>query len=180
MATRRKTSKKTPAKRRTGPAEREAHTEVVRRPAGRALAPFEEMDRLFESVFGRGLLRPLRWEWPSLAELTAPFEIMPRVDVIDRDTEVVIRAEVPGVEKKDLDVSLSEHAVTIKGTTSHEEREEEGHFFRAELSRGTFARTVPLPAEVDSAKAKAKFKDGVLTLTIPKVVGSRRRSIPVE
>jgi HSP20 family protein len=93
---------------------------------------------------------------------------------------VVIKAELPGVEKKDLDVSVTETSVTIKGTTSHEEKEEKGDFYRCEISRGAYARTVGLPSYVDADKAKASFKDGVLELTLPKVEKSKRRSIEIK
>ena len=147
----------------------------------RALSPFEEMDRLFEDYFSRGWMRPFRWEWPSLGEMAKPFEgKMPKIDVIERDDEVVVKAELPGVDKKDLDVSVTENSVTIKGTTSHEEKEEKGDYYRCEISRGAYARTVALPSYVDAAKAKASFKDGVLELKLPKVEKSKRRSIEIK
>lgn len=147
----------------------------------RALSPFEEMDRLFEDYFSRGWMRPFRWEWPSLGEMAKPFEgKMPKVDVIERDDEVVVKAELPGVDKKDLDVSVTENSVTIKGTTSHEEKEEKGDYYRCEISRGAYTRTVSLPSYVDADKAKASFKDGVLELKLPKVEKSKRRSIEIK
>jgi len=147
----------------------------------RALSPFEEMDRLFEDYFSRGWMRPFRWEWPSLGEMAKPFEgKMPKVDVIERDDEVVVKAELPGVDKKDLDVSVTENSVTIKGTTSHEEKEEKGDYYRCEISRGAYARTVALPSYVDADKAKASFKDGVLELKLPKVEKAKRRSIEIK
>ncbi len=147
----------------------------------RALSPFEEMDRLFESVLPRGWMRPFRMEWPRWGELAAPFEgRMPKVDVIDRDEEVVVRAEVPGVEKEDLDVSVSDNAVTIKGQTKREEKEEKGDYYRCEISRGAFTRTVMLPGVVDADKAKAQFKDGVLELTLPKVEEAKRRTVRID
>jgi HSP20 family protein len=105
---------------------------------------------------------------------------MPRVDVIDREDEILVRAEVPGVDKKDLEVSLTDNAVTIKGSTRHEEKEEKGDFYRSEISRGSFSRTVALPGEVDGDKAKASFKDGVVEIAMPKLEASKRRSIKVE
>ena len=147
----------------------------------RALSPFEEMDRLFEDYFSRGWMRPFRWEWPSLGEMAKPFEgKMPKVDVIERDDEVVVKAELPGVDKKDLDVSVTENSVTIKGSTSHEEKEEKGDFYRCEISRGAYLRTVGLPSNIDADKAKATFKDGVLELTLPKVEKSKRRTVEVK
>ena len=145
----------------------------VKRPA-RIVSPFEDMDRWFEGFFPRGWMRPSRMDWPRWGEMAAPFEgRMPKVDVIDHDEEVVVRAEVPGVEKDDLDVSISDNTVTIKGETRREEKEEKGDYYRCETSRGAFARTVMLPDYVDTEGAKAKFKDGVLELMLPKVEKAR-------
>lgn len=166
-------------------AKQEAKQEIQKAEPTRALSPFEAMDRLmdqmFEGYFPRGWLRPFRMEWPSWSESMAPFEgKTPKVDVIDRDNEVVVKAELPGVDKKDVDVSVTHNTVTIKGTTSHEEKEEKGNFYRCEMSRGAYARTVMLPSDVDESKAKAKFKDGVLELTVPKVAKAKRKTIKVD
>jgi HSP20 family protein len=134
------------------------------------------MERMYDDLLPRGW--PMRWEWPAWPEL--PQVRMPRVDVVDRGSEVVVRAEVPGVEKKDLDVTVTEDAVTIKGATRREEKEEKGDYYRREISAASFARTVPLPADVDGTQAKAEFKDGVLELVIPKHPGSKRHTVTVE
>ena len=158
----------------------EGKQELLKAQPARALSPFEEMDRLFESFFPRSWLHPLHWPRTGWGELAEPFEgKMPRVDVVDRDNEILVKAEIPGVEKKDLDVSVTENTVSIKGTTSHEEKEEKGDYYRCEISRGAYSRIVPLPADVDADKAKAKFKDGVLELTLPKAKKSTRRSVKV-
>ena len=147
----------------------------------RTLSPLEEMDRLFENYFTRGWLHPFRWMQPSRGEITMPFEgKMPRVNVVDRDDEVIIKAEVPGVDKKDLDISVTENAVSIKGSTRHEEKEEEGDYYHCEISSGSFSRVVPLPAEVDAEKASSKFKDGILELTLPKVKKAKRHTVKVD
>jgi HSP20 family protein len=152
----------------------------VSRPA-RVLSPFEEMDRWFEHAFPRKWMQPFRMEWPSWGELAAPLEgRMPKVDVIDRDDELVVRAEVPGIDKDDLDVSVSDNTVTIKGETRHEEKQEKGDYYRCEISRGAFARTVPLPSDVDTDKVKSSFKDGVLELTLPKIAKAKRRTIKID
>jgi HSP20 family protein len=100
--------------------------------------------------------------------------------VIDRDNEVVVKAELPGVDKKDIDISVTQNTVTIKGTTSHEEKEEKGDYYRCEISRGSYSRTLSLPADVDEEKTKAEFKDGILELTMPKKKKSKRHTIKVE
>jgi HSP20 family protein len=141
--------------------------------------PFEEMERLFEASFPVGWLRP--WRWPTFNEMAAPFEgRMPKVDVIDRENEVLVRAELPGVSKDDIEVSLTDHTVMIKGSTSKEEKKEEGNYYRRETMRGEFSRTVTLPADVDTEKANAKFTDGVLELVMPKSEKAKRRSIKVS
>lgn len=158
-----------------------AKTEVQKAQPTHALSPFDEMERLMESRFPHSWLRPFHWEWPSWAEGSAPFKgKAPSVDVIDRDSEIVVKAELPGVDKKDLDISVTNNTVTIKGSTSHEEKEEKGDYYRCEMSRGEYSRTVALPANVDEGKAKAKFKDGILELTIPKKEKAKRRKIKVD
>lgn len=152
---------------------------VERVTPSRALSPFEEMERAFEDYFPRGWIH--RWGWPSWGELTRPVErLAPRVDVIDRDDEIIVRAEVPGVEKKDLEVSLTENAVTIKGSNRREEKEEKGDYYRSEIAQGAFLRTVTLPSMVDADKAKASFKDGVLELEVPKVSKAKRRTVKLD
>lgn len=155
----------------------------IQKPA-RPLSMLEEMEREMERVFDRfggGWMRPFHWERPFWRDLAAPFEgKSPSVDVIERDEEVLVRAELPGVDKSDLDVSMTDNTVTIKGSTRTEEKEEKGDYFRREVSSGTYSRTVTLPAEVDSAKAKASFKDGLLELTLPKTKKAKRRTIKVE
>lgn len=103
----------------------------------------------------------------------------PRVDLIDRDEEILVRAEVPGVEKNDLNVDLSGQLLTIHGERRHEEKEEEGEYFRAEIARGAFTRTIRLPEDVELEKAKAEFKDGILEIHLPKTHKTERRRIAV-
>lgn len=161
--------------------EKEEAKEIQKATPARELSPFEEMERVFERVFPRGWLHPFRWERPLWREFGAPFEgQLPHVDVIDRDDEIVVRAELPGVDKKDLDVSMSDSTVTIKAVTKREEKEEKGDYYRCEMAQGAYARTVALPVEVDGSKATAQFKDGLLELTLPKAEKSKRRSIAVE
>jgi HSP20 family protein len=145
------------------------------------MSPFEEMERLFEGYFPRGWFRPFHLDWPSLRDMPSPFEgKTPHVDVIDRDNEIVVKAALPGVDKKDLDISVTSDSVTIKGATSHEEKEEKGDYYRCEMSRGSYSRKLALPSEVDEDKAKATFKNGVLELTLPKTKKAKRRSVEIE
>lgn len=149
--------------------------------AGRMMTPFEEMDRWFEGVFPRSWLRPFQREWPAWAEVAMPFEgRLPKVDVIERDNEVVIKAELPGVKREDVDVSITDTSVCIKGRSSHESKEEKGDYYRREMSRGEFSRTLSLPAGVERDKAKARFTDGILEIVVPKQETAKRHNIKVE
>lgn len=153
----------------------------VQKAAPSNLMPFEEMESALENFFPRGWSRPGGSQWPALRELSRALESrFPHIDVIDRDDEILVKAEVPGVDKKDLDVSVTDDAVTIRGSTRHEEEEQKENYYRREISHGTFARTIALPAAVDSGKAKAKFKDGILELVMPKTETRKRRSIDIE
>lgn len=161
-------------------AEETRKQELQKAPTARALSPFDEMDRMFDQYFRHGWMRPWRFEWPGFSELALPEMKLPKVDVVDREAEVVIKAEVPGIEKKDLDISVGEDSVTIKGSSRHEEKEEKGDYYRREISSGAFLRTVALPATVDGSRAKASFKDGVLELTLPKTEKARRHSVKLD
>jgi len=144
-----------------------------------ALNAFDEMDRWFDDVFPRNWMQPFfRRGWPDL-EMAFGGKA-PRVDVIDRETELVVRAELPGVAKEDLEVSLSDNLLTIRARTRHEETQEKGRYHRREITSGEFQRSVRLPADVEGEKAKASFKDGVLELVAPKATSAVRHSIKVE
>jgi HSP20 family protein len=146
--------------------------------SGEHLSPFEEMDLLFDRL-SRGLLS--RIGLPALGEQGWPALLnAPKVDLVDRGKELLLRAEIPGVAKDDIRISLSEHSVTIRGETHKETKEEKGDYHRREISRGSFQRTLALPAEVAGDKAKASFKDGVLELVLPKVERAAARTIRVE
>lgn len=147
----------------------------------RMLSPFDEMERVFERIFPRGWLRPLAWESPLLSEFAEPLQMgMPRVDVLDGEDNVVIRAEVPGVDKKDLEVSVNEISVSIKGKVMREAKEEKGDYYRCEISSGEFSRTIGLPCAVDASKANAQLKDGMLELTLPKIEKAKRHAIKID
>jgi len=135
-----------------------------------------EFDRLMEGFLSRSWLRPFRLDRSPFRSLEAR---APKVDVVEHDDSVVIRAELPGVKKEDLDVSLTDDTVTIKATSASETKEEKGEYVRQEISRGYVSRTVSLPAVVDGAKADASFKDGVLELTVPKIASSKRVKVDI-
>lgn len=152
----------------------------LQRHGGGMMSPFEDMERWFDDFFPRRWMRP-RWEFPSFPEFESPFEgRFPKVDVINRDAEVMVRAELPGVSKDNLDVSMSDNKLTIRATTSAEHKEEKGEYYRQELRRGEFQRTLIIPDDVDAENVKASFKDGILELNMPKLKTAERRNITIE
>lgn len=142
---------------------------------------FDEMERWFEKRFPMRWRHSLRQDWPSWGDFPVMFEgRKPTVDVIDRDDEILVRAEIPGVDKKDLVISVTDNTVSIKGSVEHEEEEEKGDYYRRETSSGTYSRTVTLPCEVESEGAKATFRHGVLELVLPKHTSAKGNKITVE
>lgn len=147
----------------------------------RELSPFSEMESVFDDFFPRHWMSRKGLEFPNWPEFRLHSDMQaPRVDVLDRDNEILVRAEMPGIPKDEIEVSLTENSVTITGETKKEEREEEGNYYRCEISRGSFSRTVSLPAYVDSKKSTAKFTDGILELTLPKTEKTKRTSLKIE
>jgi len=161
--------------------EKSAKKGLLHRRIAPTLAPFDEMERLFDDFSRRGWLHPFQWERPREAQMLGPWsENIPKADLIDRENEFVVRAELPGVKKEDVEVNLSSHMVTIKASTRGEEKQEKGEYHCHETTYGDYQRSMELPEVVDESKATAKFSDGVLELTLPKTVAGKRRTVKVE
>jgi len=145
---------------------------------------FKEMDRFFEEYLPHRWLHQFRLGLPgSLAAhgRLSPFAgKTPSVDVIDREGDFLIKAELPGVDKKDINITLANNTLTLEAKMSKEEKEEKEEYFRQEICRGAYQRTIVLPAAVKESEAKASFKNGILELTIPKVEKTKRSTIKVE
>lgn len=139
------------------------------------LIPWEEFDRWFEDRFPSRLFEP--WRWPVGLGLETR---LPKVDVVDKDDEIVVKAELPGMSGKDLDISLTDTTLTIRAEHKEEKETKEGNYVVKEMQHGEFQRTLSLPDSVDADKAKANFKDGVLELVLPKSAPAKRRTIKVE
>ena len=140
----------------------------------RPLSMLEEMERMLENMM------PQRWMHSLKAERAVLGEMLPQIDVIERDDSIVVHAALPGIDKKDLEVSTTQQTLTLRGSSRKETKEERGEYFRHEISRGNFLRTVTLPAVIDESKIKAKFKDGLLEVTLPKLESAKRHSINIE
>ena len=93
-------------------------------------------------------------------------DIVPSIDMFEEKNEVVIKVELPGMKKEDIDISLTDNTITLSGEKKKEEKIEKINYYRMERSQGSFKRSFHLPAKVKSDKAKASFKDGVLEIQL--------------
>ncbi|MBE0616365.1 MAG: Hsp20/alpha crystallin family protein [Proteobacteria bacterium] len=135
----------------------------------------QEVDRLFDDFF-RGWPRP--WSSGWLTQEIGSFA--PNVDLKETEKEFILTAEVPGMQKDDIRINILEQSVTIQGERKEvKESKAESYRYR-ESSFGTFQRVVPLPSPVVAEQAKAKMKDGVLTLTLPKAEPSKPKGVKIE
>ena len=137
-----------------------------------------DVERLFDNFMSRNWLRPFR-DFPTLrGNIELPRA--PRVDLVERDDEVVVRAQLPGVDKKEIEVSVTDRTITIRASARKEDKEEKGEYYRREISTSEVSRTLTLPAEVDGTKAQADFKDGILEIVLPKIAKSKRVQVDVK
>ncbi len=129
-----------------------------------------EMDRMWDDFFApaRRFLRPGEVEW------------VPAVDVAEDADKVTIKAEVPGLEAKDLDISLTGDVLTIKGEKKSEREEKKENYHLVERSYGSFSRSLKLPAAVNADKIEASYKQGVLTITCPKKEKVKPKAIEIK
>jgi HSP20 family protein len=136
-----------------------------------------DMDRVLDDFFGRKT-RP--W-WPERWFRGEEFEMRaPTVDVFEEKDDIVVKAELPGMEKDNIEVSLSDHTLTLKGEKKKEEEIKKENYYRAERSYGSFLRTLELPADIRPDKVKASFKNGVLEIRMPKTEEAKAKEIKVK
>ncbi len=133
---------------------------------------FQEMDELT-----RGL-------WPELTSRDVTtgsgMEWCPRLDVTETEKNVEVKTELPGMERKDIDITLDRGLLVIKGEKREEKEKKEHYYHLVERRYGSFCRTIRLPAEVKEEKIEATFKDGVLTVTLPKIEAEIKRITHID
>ena len=143
----------------------------------RELVPFrdfermrKEMDRLWDSFFEGGL----RKRTEGVAEW------LPSLDIAETKNELVVKCEVPGMDSKDIDISLSDGMLTITGEKKQEKEEKEADYHVIERSYGAFTRSVQLPKEVQHDKISASYKNGILKITLPKSEEAKKKEIKIK
>lgn len=136
--------------------------------------PFQEMetlrhqmDKMFDEI--AGLNREMTTKTWS-----------PAVELEDTNDNLILRAEVPGLEGKDLDIQVAREAVSIAGETRYENKSEERGYLRSEFRYGKFQRTIPLPTAIKNDQVQAEFKNGILILTMPKAEEAKNKVVKIN
>jgi len=141
--------------------------------------PFRELDELqsrLSTLFGRAPIR----KNGAKDEALAVAEWAPLVDIVEDDSEYLIKAELPEVKKDEVKVTVQDDVLTITGERQYEKEEKEKKYHRVERAYGSFARSFTLPEDADGEKVAAEFKDGVLKVHLPKSEKARPKSIEVK
>lgn len=139
--------------------------------------PFREMDtmvRNFEDIFGRSFL-PVWRRLPTEARKWTP-----AIEVFEKEDEFVVRAELPGMKEEDVDISVADDTLTIKGEKKSESEVKEGNYYYCERSYGSFLRSITLPSNIDSKKIEASYESGVLEISLPKVDEVKPKKISIS
>ncbi len=137
-------------------------------------APFEWMERFFNEPAASRLIGGL----PSLFREAS--ELVPAFDVSETGDHIIVKADMPGIDPKNLEINLSGNLLTVKGEKQEEHKEENESYHWMERQFGSFTRTFTLPADVKQDGIDAKYKDGVLTISIPKSESAVQKKIEVK
>lgn len=125
-----------------------------------------QMDRMFDDLVGFNVLPQDTWK--------------PAIELVDNENSLKLRASLPGLEAKDLDISVTKENVTISGEHRYEKTTEDKGYYHSEFSYGKFQRTVALPVLIKNEEVTAEFKDGILTLTLPKVEETKDKVVKIS
>lgn len=141
--------------------------ELVKTEKSGYLSPFEEMEKWFEEAWRRPFSVMSSRLWPEMKGLEGG-SLSPSVDIYAEGNELILKADLPGINKEDLEVNLTENLLTISGEKKKEEKVERENYYRFERSHGSFLRRFEIPHDIDTEKITAHFKDGVLEIRLPK------------
>jgi len=143
------------------------------------IKPVDEFEKTIEQTF-KPLQRLKRFfeDW----DLDLPTETVnfPKIDIWEDEEKYVVEAELPGFDKKDIDINVTDDILTIKASRKKEEEKKDKNYYYAERSYGEFVRSVRLPSEVDKKSIKAKYNNGVLELTLPKTKEAKEKTTKIE
>jgi len=133
----------------------------------------DEMNKILEDAFGE-------FEFPRTKIEKGGIIWYPSVELSELDGRYEVRAQLPGVDKDDIEVEINEDSITIKGETKYEEKEEKENIYKSEFRYGKFMRTLAFPTDVDSSNATAEYKNGVLKISVPKTEEEHKKTKKLE
>lgn len=154
---------------------------VVRWTPSRSLIPWrllrelEEPIRHFDSIFGTPYLPAL---WRRLP--TIDHEWVPAIEIFEKEDKYVVKAELPGMKEEDVDISVADDTLTIKGERKTENEVKEEDYYCCERSYGSFFRSIHLPSNVDAKKIEATYEDGLLEISLPKATEAKPKKVKVS
>ena len=129
--------------------------------------PFNDLDKFFE-------------EGDFLPLIPSKWQKFPRVNIENKKDSIVAEVETPGIDPKNIDISIENNMLKVEGHSESKKEEKKKNYFKQEFSKGYFERTIALPSDVEGKKAKASYKNGILTVTMPKLAKSKEKKIKVE
>jgi HSP20 family protein len=153
--------------------------ELVLKKEPEAISPFGEMERYFDEIFHQPFSIFGRPMWPRV-QFPNQEMMSPTVDIFEEGTEMVVKAELPGIKKDDINIDISENSMTISGKKKQEKKIDRKDYHRIECSYGSFCRSFRLPDTVNSDNAKASFKDGILEIRMPNSDKGKKKKITIS
>ena len=142
--------------------------------------PRKDIDKFFDEYFDEPFKRFIHERFPRFENLTRFGLIAPSLDMYEKDDEIVVKAELPGIEKDKINISVSEGVLTLKGEVKKEKEVKEEDYFYSERSFGSFARSISLPTKVQEKKVDAKYTDGILEIRLPKAPEAKAKEVKVK
>ena len=130
----------------------------------------DRMNRLFEETLARGAVR----------EEATSGQWSPAVDILEAEGDIILKAELPGVDLDAIDIQIRDNVLTLRGERTFEDEVKKEHYYRIERSYGSFTRSFTLPSTIDQARVQAQLRDGILEVKLPKRDSALPRSITVE
>jgi len=136
-----------------------------------------DVERMMEDFFAprTRVWWPERWSLPAVLDISPPV-----VDFYEDENDIVVKAELPGMDKEHIEVNLIDHTLTIKGEKKNEEEVKEENCYRSQRSFGSFVRTLELPKDIHADKVKAAFKNGILEVRLPKTEEAKDKETKVK
>lgn len=134
----------------------------------------KDMNNLFDNFFRGFNMAPRGFAASGMGSFS------PSIDVKENENEFIIKAELPGVDEKDIEVTVTNDSITIKGEKKEEKEDKDKNYYYMERSYGSFSRVIPFEAEIESGKAEAKFKNGILDIKIPKNQSAKAKGTKVS